>query len=140
MKAMFLDTSFLLALAFASDQNHDAAARLYRRLPPSYLTTEYILDEFLDATSGIGSRVQGAEVVALLRQESRVTIVPASTRLFEVAFDLYRQRQDKAWGMTDCISFVVMREQGVTDALTADHHFEQAGFNALLRQPGEGLG
>ena len=133
MTPRFLDTSFFLALAFASDQSHLAAPQLYRRLPVDYLTTEYILDEFLDATSGVSSRAVGANVVDLLRCERRIQMIPASTRLFDSGLDLYRQRADKEWGLTDCISFVVMQQHGVTDALTADHHFEQAGFRALLR-------
>ncbi|KAF5428591.1 hypothetical protein C5S39_11130 [Candidatus Methanophagaceae archaeon] len=50
------------------------------------------------------------------------------------AIDFYRDREDKEWGLTDCISFIVMGDQGLTDALTADEHFEQAGFRALLRE------
>jgi len=59
--------------------------------------------------------------------------LPASQELFERGLNLYRQRPDKDWSLTDCISFVVMREHGVTKALTADRHFEQAGFAILLR-------
>jgi len=59
-------------------------------------------------------------------------VVPLSEALFRQSFDLYRQRLDKEWGLTDCISFVVMQERGITEALTADHHFRQAGFLALL--------
>ena len=53
--------------------------------------------------------------------------------LFHRARELFRERPDKQWGITDCISFVVMQEHDVTEALTADQHFEQAGHRALLR-------
>lgn len=53
-------------------------------------------------------------------------------QLFERAFDLYVKYQDKAWGLTDCVSFVVMREAGITQALTSDQHFQQAGFEAMM--------
>ena len=59
-------------------------------------------------------------------------IVPASADLFAAAFALYRARADQGWGLTDCSSFVVMRERGLTSALPADAHFRQAGFRALL--------
>lgn len=59
--------------------------------------------------------------------------MPASRELLDNALDLYHQHADKEWTLTDCISFVVMREQELTEALTQDHHFEQAGFVALLK-------
>ncbi len=62
-----------------------------------------------------------------------MNIIPASTALMEEGISLFESRTDKRWGLTDCISFEVMRENGVVDALSADHHFEQAGFRALLR-------
>ena len=66
----------------------------------------------------------------------------ASPRLFAAGLDLYRNRPDKAWSLTDCISFVVMRERSITEALAYDRHFEQAGFRALLREepPGTSAG
>lgn len=60
-------------------------------------------------------------------------IVPLTEDLFRRGFELYRERQDKKWGITDCISFVTMRDRGIQDALTKDRDFEQAGFTALLR-------
>ncbi|MFO1096117.1 MAG: hypothetical protein U0992_22845 [Planctomycetaceae bacterium] len=59
-------------------------------------------------------------------------VVPASTSLFTRAIELYRSRSDKDWGLTDCTSFVVMHDHGLTDALTSDEHFKQAGFRVLL--------
>jgi hypothetical protein len=63
-----------------------------------------------------------------------VEVVPMTSDLYGQAFDLFRNRPDKEWGLTDCASFVVMRARGMTDALTSDDHFEQAGFQALLRR------
>ena len=68
-----------------------------------------------------------------LRGNPGVTIVPANTEVFEQGVELYSRRPDKSWSLTDCISFVVMQRYGLTDALTGDHHFEQAGFRVLLR-------
>jgi uncharacterized protein len=70
-----------------------------------------------------------------LEADQSVTIVPASDDLFRRGVDLYRQRPDKDWPLTDCLSFVVMNDHGATEALTGDHHFEQAGFQALLKTP-----
>jgi hypothetical protein len=60
-------------------------------------------------------------------------IIPAEPQLYEEGIALYRARPDKDWSLTDCISFVVMKARGITEALTGDHHFEQAGFVALLK-------
>jgi predicted nucleic acid-binding protein len=60
-------------------------------------------------------------------------IVPPEPELFERAIEFYGRRADKAWSLTDCVSFVVMADLGITDALTGDHHFEQASFRALLK-------
>lgn len=69
-----------------------------------------------------------------LESSSTTDIVPLTEDLHRQAFDLYRQRLDKEWSLTDCLSFVVMRQRGLTEALTSDEHFEQMGFKALLRQ------
>ena len=61
-----------------------------------------------------------------------MTIVLLSEALCAVALQLFQARADKEWGLTDCVSFVVMQERAITDALTADAHFQQAGFRSLL--------
>jgi predicted nucleic acid-binding protein len=66
------------------------------------------------------------------RSSSDVQIVAATSGLMDRALDLYRNRRDKDWGLTDCTSFVVMTEHGLSDALTSDEHFRQAGFRVLL--------
>ena len=60
-------------------------------------------------------------------------IVPATSRDFQRGLELFAARQDKRWSLTDCISFVVMQDCGLTEMLTADRHFEQAGFSILLK-------
>jgi predicted nucleic acid-binding protein len=70
-----------------------------------------------------------------LLNESGYDIVFETDGLLRRAFDLFRSRSDKSWGLTDCVSFILMQEAGITDALTADVHFQQAGFRALLLEP-----
>ena len=72
--------------------------------------------------------------VANARANPAIQVVPATAPLFDAGLALHAQRSDKSWSLTDCISFVVMAEHGITDALTGDHHFEQAGFRALLKE------
>jgi predicted nucleic acid-binding protein len=68
-----------------------------------------------------------------LRANPAVELIPGDDRL-ESGLDLYARHPDESWSLTDCISFVVMTERGIIEALTGDHHFEQAGFRALLRE------
>ena len=65
----------------------------------------------------------------MMENTSCFRLVPASRELLQRGLALYHERPDKEWQLTDCVSFVVMREE----SLTGDHHFEQAGFNALLK-------
>jgi uncharacterized protein len=69
----------------------------------------------------------------VLRGDRRVEIAPATSEAFAEGIKLYADRPDKDWSLTDCISFIVMKERGIIEALTGDHHFEQAGFRAALK-------
>jgi hypothetical protein len=80
-----------------------------------------------------GNRAAFVEFCEFLKQSSLVSIVPANRALFERGVDLFSRRPDKEWTLTDCISFVVMADEGLAEALTGDHHFEQAGFVALMK-------
>ena len=74
----------------------------------------------------------GVALIDHLLQRSDVEVAPLSVDLWQRGWTLYRDRPDKAWSLTDCVSFLVMQERGLADALTADEHFRQAGFRALL--------
>ena len=60
-------------------------------------------------------------------------VIPFNQNLFQAGLSLYETRLDKDWGLTDCISFVVMQREGILEAFTSDKHFEQAGFIRLLK-------
>ena len=131
-----LDTSHAIALVVPSDQLHPKAVALSKQMELSrvrLVTTRGVLLEIGNALSKRRFRASGANVLSWLEADPAIEIVPLSTDLYAKAFDLYRNRPDKDWGLVDCASFVVMEERGITEALTADEHFEQAGFRALLR-------
>lgn len=98
------------------------------------MTTRPVLLEIGNALAGVGHRDIATSYLETIERESSTEIIPLSTDLFRRGFALYRERPDKSWGLTDCISFVVMRERDIRAALTADTDFEQAGFRALLRE------
>jgi len=71
-------------------------------------------------------------LLAAIESDPRVEIVPLAEELCARSGELFRRHSDKEWGLTDCVSFVVMRDKGISEALSTDHHFEQAGFRPLL--------
>jgi uncharacterized protein len=138
VKTTFLDTSYLLALVLTDDVLHERADRWRNRVTGELLTTEYVLLEFVDALSEPRLRSVAVQTVSLLRSRSAVRIVPATTVLMDEGLAFFAAHADKSWSLTDCISFLLMQRERLTDALTSDRHFEQAGFRAMLRaQPGE---
>lgn len=133
MRAVFADTSFYGAVLNPRDQWHAEAVRLGRSWNERVVLTDFILIELGNALSSLRGRRIFIEFVARLRADARTTIVPASGELLDRGLARYSQRQDKTWSLTDCISFVVMEQFGIAEGLTADHHFEQAGFSVLLK-------
>jgi hypothetical protein len=129
----FLDTVHLLALINPRDAWHARAVEVSQGTPNRLVTTEAVLVEVADALCQATHRSLAVQAIDDLRADPDVTCVSVDGSLFERGLDLYRTRPDKGWSLTDCISFVVMRERHIHDALTADTHFEQAGFRALLR-------
>jgi len=132
VNSVFGDTVYFLALVNARDQFHAQAKELSRQSPGSLVTTEWVLTEIGDALSAPGARVKFTSLLGTLQRQPDIEIVPASHDLFAKGCAAFGERSDKAWSLTDCISFAVMRERKIDSALTADHHFAQAGFHVLM--------
>ena len=138
MSEVFADTGYWIAITFHTDELHEVASDLSSRLRDHRIvTTEAVLVEVLDHASKLGPywRRGAANVVQDIMQDSQIEVLPQTSNLFADAIALYAARLDQRWGLTDCISFVVMEERGITEALAYDRDFEQAGFTALLRNP-----
>ena len=133
MTAVFGDTSFFVALINSRDQHHQRALHLNASLAAPMVTTAWVLLEFANGIAKSQSRRDFGGTLNKLRSQPDAEIIPPDQALFDRGCELYISRPDKEWSLTDCISFVVMRERGITDALTNDHHFEQAGFRILLK-------
>ncbi len=129
----FVDTSYILALANTADQYHTQARAAALQMSPPFITTEAVLTEIGNALAKVRWRHVGVMTLQALRADTHVEIVSIDPHLFDQAVTLYSSRPDKEWGLTDCISFVVMQDRGLTEALTTDVHFQQAGFRALLQ-------
>jgi uncharacterized protein len=133
MKTVFADAFYYLAFVSDDDAQHEAAVQFSREFVGRTVTTAWVLTEVADAMAAPSQRKNFLVLLEQLLADSSLTIVPPAKSLFERGLELYAARPDKGWSLTDCISFVVMDEHGITEALTGDHHFEQAGFVALLR-------
>jgi uncharacterized protein len=132
MNTVFAETSFYVALLAERDAHHADAVAFYDSFPGRYVTTEFVLLEVATFFTRQAGRERFCELVEELRSSKLVTVIPATAELFDGGYRLFAARPDKEWSLTDCISFQVMTDHGLTDALTADHHFAQAGFAPLL--------
>jgi predicted nucleic acid-binding protein len=134
MTPLFADAFFFVALLNSKDLAHQRALPYIEPdMSQPLVTTDWVLVEVGDAMA-LTARNRNAflRLYRALRSNPVVEIVRGEEWL-ESGIDLYDRRPDKSWSLTDCISFVVMADRGLTEALTGDHHFEQAGFRALLR-------
>jgi predicted nucleic acid-binding protein len=131
---VFVDTSFLVAFANPSDVLHVRARKWTEWLDDRLLTTDFVLCEFVNLLSKSKDRLRVRPTLQWLDESDAAIVVEASRAWFNAGMDLHNQRADKEWSLTDCISFEVMRAYASAQALSHDHHFEQAGFDALLRR------
>jgi len=129
-----LDTGYFIALLNQRDELHRRAVAWSRAISDKPLVTEYVLWETVNFFSMPLDRPKVHALVILVRSSQDYEFVPATTTLLDVGLELHAKSADKEWSLTDCIPFVVMRERGIRKALTHDKHFEQAGFEALLRR------
>lgn len=132
MTLAFADTHYYLALLNPRDEWHAAALRLSEDESLRVVTSEFVLMEVADGLADTTSRRLVGTLVAALRADRRTQVVRATGPLFNDALALYLRRPDKHWSLTDCTSFVIMNRRRIRRALTADRHFVQAGFGAML--------
>ncbi|MEH1882156.1 type II toxin-antitoxin system VapC family toxin [Nostoc sp.] len=132
---LFLDTVFIQAVLNKHDRYHHQAKTFLPRVraAKAVWVTEAILVEVGNALSAV-NRPGAVQFIQQCYKTANLQVVTVDTSLLAHALQLYSERPDKTWGLTDCISFTVMQERSLTDALTADLHFVQAGFRALLRE------
>ncbi len=132
LKDVFADSVFWIGLVVKQDQFHDRADKWSLRVTGRITTTVPVLLETANTLARPAWRGYGVALIDHLLQRTDVEVVALSGDLWRRSWDLFRGRSDKAWNLTDRVSFVVMKDSGLVDALTADDHFRQAGFRAVL--------
>src|SRR4051812_21860028 len=125
-RPVFADTSYYLALINHRDALHGRALAASRARSGPVVTTAWVVQELADGLSSPGTRGALLRFLGTLAADEGSTLIGPDPGLWRRGLDLYRARPDKGWSLTDCISFVVMADLGLTEALTGDHHFEQA--------------
>ena len=133
---VFLDSAYVIALAHSTDAYHDRAVDLAGTLAARrtvLITTRAVILEIGNALAKVRSRAAAVNLIERMQISPLVRVMPLTEELAARGWGLFRQRTDKDWSLTDCISFVVMQECRVRHALSSDRHFEQAGYVALLR-------
>ena len=135
MKHVFADTLYWVASITPGDPWHAPTLRAVAALGPVHLvTTEEVLVEFLSAYAGRGEYLRGKalQTVHAILANVHVTVRPQTHESFMTGLDFYASRADKAYSLVDCISMHTMRQVGLTEVLTNDHHFTQEGFTILI--------
>lgn len=135
MTAVFADTVYWIAVALPDDQWSSAAQAAKNRLQSEEIvTTEEVLTEFLTAlASNPYSRAKAIELVQEVMESPEILVIQQSHDSFMRGLARYEQRPDKGYSLQDCVSMNVMERLNITEILTADRHFEQEGFIALMR-------
>jgi predicted nucleic acid-binding protein len=134
LQDVFADTGFWVALVIKQDQHHLRAQQWSLQVGGRIITTAAVVLETSNMLARPAWRGHAVALIDNLRQRPDVSIVALSPDLWNRGWELYRDRPDKGWSLTDCISFLVMEDSNLQDALTPDEHFRQAGFRALMLQ------
>lgn len=133
MRRVFADTSFFVAMIGERDEHHRRAVDFMQGYHGQLLTTDFVVLELGNYLHRVKDRPFFASIKRSLENDKEFAVVESTRELLNRGIQLYLNRHDKPWSLTDCISFVVMEEHGLTEALTSDGDFQQAGFKALLR-------
>jgi predicted nucleic acid-binding protein len=135
-RSVFADTAYYLALLSSRDAFHTKAVALSRASNEPVVTSAWVIQELADGLSTPPARAGFLKLLDTLQADPNTTIIDPDPALWQRGLVLYRSRPDKEWSLTDCISFEIMKQRGISRALTSDQHYEQAGFVALLRSVG----
>lgn len=136
MASLFVDTAYWIAYFNFNDMLHGRVRQwkdYIEETGAKLVTSEAVLWEFMNQAASKPVRTQAAAFYEQCYRDEAITVVAFSSKLTKASVHLYKNRADKQWSLTDCMSFVIMKELKIDAALTTDRHFEQAGFRAFLK-------
>lgn len=136
MRKIFVDTAALIALGNQRDDLHEQATKIQKRLaklPVQFVTTNLVISEYCNAFSSIKLRHIAISTVESIFISKRWQYIHIDENIMQQSYVLYKQMIDKSWGLVDCSSIVLAKQMQIQEIFTADHHFEQAGFEILLK-------
>ncbi len=133
MRQFFLDTGFIIALEDKNDQYHPQARKFWKNLDRTsqIVTSSFILDEVTTAFNRRNLHSKAVEIGEKLLYSSDISFYQVGENLLFDSWDYFKKHDDKAYSLTDCVSFVLMKQLKIDRALALDKHFEQAGFQCL---------
>lgn len=133
-REVFADTSALYALIDRRDAKHGAVREAVERVVRGgrrLVTTDHVVTETLNLANARGGRLVADRVLDLIEQSAGIRVEWIGVERFSRAKAFFRKQADHGYSFTDCTSFVVMKEERLTEALTTDAHFREAGFKVL---------
>ena len=136
MRVVFADTGYWVALLNPHDELHNKAVQLSRSLNPVHIvTSEMVLTEVLNDFSKRGDYLRKAATALIdnINKNPNITVISQTSQQFQQGLELYRNRLDKNWSLTDCVSFKIMEQMDIYESLAYDKDSEQYGFRAFLR-------
>ncbi|MBM4305292.1 MAG: PIN domain-containing protein [Deltaproteobacteria bacterium] len=136
IRKVFVDTSAWLALVNKSDAAHQKAKKVRDALLKDHIqfvVTNYVMVEIANALCRIPHRETAVKLINFIEMTENIQIVEIDKEIYKEAWRVYSTYLDKEWSLTDCTSFEVMRARRITEAFTTDKHFEQAGFDVLIK-------
>lgn len=135
MKTVFIDTNAFIALYFKKDQFHMLATSIHRELMKDneYLTSNYVIDETITGLVMKSSHVEAVDFFENIKKSTFIDIIYINDILERDSFSLFKKLSDKEFSFTDCTSFQIMKQFKIKTAFTNDHHFEQMGFDILIK-------
>ncbi|NET45127.1 MAG: PIN domain-containing protein [Okeania sp. SIO2B3] len=130
----FLDTSYILALEIKNEDAHQQVLQNWNFLAksqPLLVTTTYIFDKVVTFFNSINLHYKAVEVGNQLLESPDIELINIDKSLFNQGWQYFQKHQDKSYSLTDCLSFIIMKQRKIVTALTLDNHFLQAGFEVL---------
>lgn len=132
MSVVFADTFYYLAWVNSRDAKHERARQFSASFAGTVVTSDWVITELANGLCKAINKPVFTIVHSMIQADVNTHVVPLDRRLQQRGVELFTNRLDKDWSLTDCISMIIMKDLDIAEIVTADQHFTQAGFRAML--------